>query len=229
MSSGQGEWDVPTQVFLERYAPAYPEGVTWTEAIASLLASDADADVVTSLRADLRAWGRFRNPVRVDTDELEVADGMHRVAATVLESMVSIRVAPAGFVSDDAQVDLEYRIVIKDKTGMTAPTWDEFSMDAAFGWLRSLPLGDRWATCPSMGFGDGTLSGTWFTPTHLLGSLPAALEDRARRGLGWELIQIPSSWTKAGLSMRTCAWVRPCRTASRRVWCSVSPPARCST
>jgi hypothetical protein len=167
---------MPVDAFMATVGPAY--GDTWQDAIAALLGSPADADVIATLRPAARDR-QLRNPVWVAPDEeigeLRVANGMHRVTACHLEGApVPYRVStgwsdlPAGL----AEVEVAFTVADNE-----ARDEDAF-FELVFDWLRSFPVGDDWVETSGMGSSREMFTAWYVLPERLVAALPSLLADR---------------------------------------------------
>jgi len=80
---------MPLQDFLTKVSPAHG-GTTWGEVVQTMLANDADATIVSELRRELAANGRFESPIQVDQETRSVVSGMHRIVALILTSAATV-------------------------------------------------------------------------------------------------------------------------------------------
>lgn len=169
--------ETPCDEFSSRFGPAY--GNDWSALVTDLTEDEDERLVVEALRAVLRGGDRFRQPVRVDTDDSYVTNGCHRVVASILEH-VPVRWVEDGAV-DSAQPEffgdeLEVELVVSG-----SPEDDIF--DRAASRLRSFPLDDElWVE--SCGFGarpvqtETVFSGIWYCPEARADELIAELTER---------------------------------------------------
>lgn len=158
--------------FRAQVAPAY--GDTWDQAIGDLCADPGERAVIDELRAALDRDGRFRDPVVVETDDdgtLRVANGMHRVTASVLAGRpVRWRFGWPAVHEQAEAVDVTFDV----PGGLDDDTFDELT-----GVLRSFALDeDTWVETDSFSGHRNELSSSWYCPHDRSGDLVDALLAR---------------------------------------------------
>ncbi|AEV85329.1 hypothetical protein ACWT_4309 [Actinoplanes sp. SE50] len=151
---------------LSFYRPAVG-GDTWEQAIPDLLADPDDARIVDLLRSELVAHGDFAEPIVVDQQDRDILNGMHRIAAAVLNRQSALDVA-------DTYADLPEKrrvLVVLGAEALSAAVVDRLTKV-----LWSFPFAGGWTNCDVMFPGDGRVSGWWHCP------------DGRDRALGDELV-----------------------------------------
>ncbi len=140
--------------FMDRYAPAYGPS-SWPESIAELLRDSSDLEVVMQLVADLRADGRFRQPIVVDVEERQVLNGMHRIAAAHLAEVPTIEVDTEHVDHDAGGWLVAVRFRLEPAAGQAIDPADPAFLGWASSWLRSVRVtGRAWATADIMSVVD---------------------------------------------------------------------------
>jgi hypothetical protein len=167
---------VPLPTFLATYLPAY-FGPGWDDVLVGMLSAESERETVEALRAELSVNGRFNEPVAVESDD-KVADGMHRIVASILAGATHISVTDADVPATPAE-RVEVRFTA-DLSPELATKYDSATWFAA-AHLRSFPLEGRWTETASMVSTDGVVSGSWFCPHGLADKLAATLVARAAR------------------------------------------------
>ncbi|MFC3990079.1 hypothetical protein [Actinoplanes siamensis] len=172
---------MPLPEILATYRPP-AGGDTWERAIPDLLADPDDARVVELLRAELAAYGDFREPIVVEPAERDILDGLHRIVAAVLTEHAALDVA-------DTYEDLPERRRIR--VVLAVPGLTSAAVDRLATVLRSFPLAGDWTTCDLLLPGDGQVTGWWTCPAGLDERLGAELASRATEaGLRLSLLAI---------------------------------------
>lgn len=139
---------LPAYDFTVMFQPAYD--CSWTEAVGMLLEHPADRETITVLRAAART-GNLTTPVTVTRDEdtgaWHVSNGMHRVAACLLENLPVAYLPDDQVAGDDLPVYEVSLTVIPDENTDVDMLFDEMT-----AWLRAFPLPDgTWVESPVMG------------------------------------------------------------------------------
>lgn len=160
-SSPSWRGPVPLSAVLTHMSPAY--GDSWEKVLPELWSSDPDAAVVEELARELLADGRFRFPIHVDVEDGRVANGMHRVAATVLAGHDTIEVTDVPAASHEECVHLVMQIA--------AVPDDLDALTDALDRLRSFPLADTWVESDVYGLFGDVLDTEYYCPHRLAGAL----------------------------------------------------------
>jgi hypothetical protein len=182
--AGTGEqpqlWDVKT--LLSTYSPSYYE--TWDEAFNALNSHPPDRRIIETLIDHLSTGAQFREPIVLNTDELLVADGTHRVVASAEAGVATIPTS-----TDYPEPEHGGQVVTLTFTvnpvvpGVFASAGEaaEAAGDFAFEWLSSLPLDpDTWANCDIMSSTNrpgphARVDGTWYVEHSRAEDLVASL------------------------------------------------------
>lgn len=162
---------MPLAELLELVGPAYG-GESW-EAALDLLAEDpVEAATVDALRDELRAAGRFEAPVVIDRAGGIVANGMHRIAASVAEGAARIAVTEDyGAERDEDWVEISFTVA-----GARSDETDDLVVSA----LRSFTADGHWTETNAMGSVGNIFTGDWHWPGRDEAVLGEALIARAR-------------------------------------------------
>lgn len=172
---------MPLTEVLAAFRPAFG-GVTWKRAVPGLLADPDSAQVVELLRAELVLHGGFAEPILVDPAAREILDGMHRIAAAVLNEHDALDLT-------DSEADLpEKRLVLAT---LKVPGLSSGAVDRLARALRSFPFAGGWTTCGMLFPGTDQVSGWWRCPAGEDAPLGQELVNRATRaGVPVSLVSI---------------------------------------
>jgi len=159
-----------------RYKPAHGD-LPWTELVDYFRNYPDEWETVTTLAAVLERGERFREPIRLDAADLRVANGMHRIAASLLTSATDIDVT----FEDPVSVPEDYVIVELRAWLNNAMVEDyEDTFDFVTSHLRSFPIGDHWAETDDISCVSGVVRAKWWCRGVTPDELVAALIQRAR-------------------------------------------------
>ncbi|WP_189335640.1 hypothetical protein [Actinoplanes ianthinogenes] len=172
---------MPLSEVLAAFPPTFG-GATWKRAIPGILADPDSAQVVELLRAELVLHGGFTEPILVDARAREILDGMHRIAAAVLNEHDTLDLT-----EDEADLP-EKRLVLAT---LAVPAMSSAAVDRLARALRSFPFAGGWTTCGMLFPGSDQVSGWWRCPPGQDTTLGAELVARATRaGVPVSLISI---------------------------------------
>jgi len=166
---------------LARYAPAYHG--SWDNAVRQMLAEPADAEIITQLRAERAAAGRFRRPVVVDDERQVIGDGMHRVVAAITGRYPRLEVADGYPDGDGDELEVTFTL--------DSPDDDDGAFEQAVDWLRSFPLAGTWVTCDTFSHISGRYHAVYYCPASLADALRSAVAARAEaHGLRVQVLNV---------------------------------------
>lgn len=138
-------------------------GTCWDQVVAAAMDDPADARVVEVLAEALDRQGQFREPVRVDVDEVSgverIGNGMHRVVAHIVACNDQVKVTrsepeivaawyvrlllPAQFVDEAFEVVSGLSLPVDDETWLEKCGCDLFGLELGIDLIANRSLPDR--------------------------------------------------------------------------------------
>lgn len=177
-ADGRPVWRVPLADFLAQVRPLYG-GPDWSDVVRSMLADPDERERVTTL-ASIAGAG-FRQPVIVDDEDRDVANGMHRVVASVVAGATHVDVTDRYSAIARPQLRIEFALDLP----AGRPYADVFEAASSFLW--SFPVGADWAETDCLYNADPLIGGYWYWPVDRAGEIVAAMVARAAaRGATFE-------------------------------------------
>ncbi|SDE70174.1 hypothetical protein SAMN05660485_01588 [Blastococcus fimeti] len=186
-ADGRPVWRVPIGDLLARVQPAYGSA-DWADHRRRMLDDPDERERVTTLAAI--AAGGFRQPVILDTEDGRIANGMHRIVASIVAGLPHVDVTDRYSEIERPQLRIEFALGV--------PPEHRFgdAHDAADSLLWSFPVGDEWAETDTLYNADPLLGGYWYWPADRADELVAEMTSRAAvHGLTFTAHTVePHSW-----------------------------------